>query len=336
MTPLHDQFGRTFDYLRVAVTDHCNLRCLYCMPEEGVNFTPNERLLRSDEILRVIRVLAPLGVRKIRYTGGEPLVRKDIVSLVEGAATTEGIRSVHLTTNGVLLADMAEPLRKAGLHGLNVSLDTLQPDRFKRITRRGEVERVLAGLRRALELGFPSVKINAVAMRGFNDDEFAEFAELTRREGVTVRFIELMPFDAHQIWKTGHFLSAERMIERFLETFPQAARDEGSSTEEHVFRIPGYAGKVAFIPSYTRTLCRDCTRIRLTADGQIRNCLYSEEEYDLLGALRNGASDADLAAIVRRAMLEKLEDGWAAQRQARVKEEAHPGQGRDSMTQIGG
>lgn len=334
--PLRDRFGRTFDYLRIAVTDVCNLRCLYCMPEEGVNFTPSERLLRAEEILRVVRVLAPLGVSKIRFTGGEPLVRKDIVSLVAGTASTEGIRSVHLTTNGLLLGTLAEPLRRAGLTGLNVSLDTLRPDRFQRITRRAGVERVLEGLRHALELGFPSVKVNAVAMRDFNDDELPEFAELTRQKGVTVRFIELMPFDSHQIWKTGHFVSAERLVERFLASFPQAARDEGSSTEEHIFRIPGYAGKVAFIPSYTRTLCGDCTRIRLTADGQIRNCLYSEEEYDLMSALRNGASDADLADIVRRAMREKLEDGWAAQRQARARAEEHPGQARDSMTQIGG
>ncbi len=324
-----------FDYLRIAVTDLCNMRCFYCMPEEGVAFTARENLLRGQEILRVIRVAGRLGVRKIRFTGGEPLVRKDIVDLVQGAARTPGIRTVCLTTNGLLLASMAWPLRRAGLHGLNISLDTLDPERFRECTRRGGIERVLAGLESALALEFPSVKMNVVAIRGFNDDELAGFARLTRDQPVTVRFIELMPFDGHQIWRTGRFLGTRDLIRRFQGLHPLSEVASGSSTEGQVYRIPGHAGRLAFIPSYTRSFCRQCTRIRLTADGRIRNCLYSEDEYDLLGLLRNGGSDEAIGRMLQRAMLEKLEDGQAAQRQAWEKHKRDT-EIRESMTQIGG
>jgi cyclic pyranopterin phosphate synthase len=332
---LRDPFGRVFDYLRIAVTDRCNLRCVYCMPEEGIRFAPSERLLRLAEILRLVRVASQLGVRKIRFTGGEPLVRKDILALVAGTARTPGIDSVHLTTNGVLLPDLAEPLHRAGLFGLNISLDTLHSNRFERCSRRPGMEKVLVGLKKAVELDFPSVKLNVVALRGFNDDEVRDFAALTRRAPITVRFIELMPFDAHQIWKSGRFVSTETLVKRFRELYPDCEIAEGSATETRIFRIPGHVGLVAFIPSYTRGLCSSCTRIRLTADGQIRNCLYSEKEYDLLDLLRNGGSDEDVARLLRRAMWEKLEDGQAAQRQAWERRGKNGG-ARESMTQIGG
>lgn len=332
---LQDSFGRVFDYLRIAVTDRCNLRCVYCMPEEGVDFAPAEKLLRTGEILRLIRVAAQLGVRKIRFTGGEPLVRKDILALVAGAAQTCGIRTVHLTTNGVLLPSLAEPLRRAGLSGLNISLDTLQSERFQRCTRRPGIEKVLLGLEKAVELKFPSVKVNVVALRGFNDGEIRGFADLTRRAPITVRFIELMPFDAHQIWKSGHFVSTQALVTRFKELYPNCEITEGSATEARIFRIPGHVGLVAFIPSYSRSLCGNCTRIRVTADGQIRNCLYSEKEYGLREFLRNGGSDEAVAALLRRAMWEKLEDGWTAQRQA-WETRGKNGGARESMTQIGG
>lgn len=332
---LTDRFGRTFTYLRIAVTDGCNLRCVYCMPEHGVKLLKREERLRTEEILRIGRVAAGLGVHKIRFTGGEPLIRGDIVELVEETAKTSGIRSVHLTTNGVLLARFAAPLRSAGLHGLNVSLDTLDPARFSMCARRESLAKVLAGLRRAIALDFPSLKVNVVAMRGFNDDELGKFVDLTRDHPITVRFVELMPFDANQIWKTGRFLSAERMVDRFQALYPAGEPVDGTSTEWHAFRIRGYSGKVAFIPSYSRSLCDACTRIRITADGKIRNCLYSEREYDLVGALRGGGTDADIAAVLRTAMWEKLVDGRAAQRQAgTVKIGA--GRQRRSMAQIGG
>ena len=332
---LQDRFGRVFDYLRIAVTDRCNLRCVYCMPERGVDFVRHDRLLRTNEILRVIRVASKLGVSKVRYTGGEPLVRNDILELVEGAVRTKGIRTVHLTTNGMLLPALAEPLRKAGLHGVNVSLDTLDPERFSKCTRRTGLEQVLTGIEAVLALRFPSVKVNVVAMRGFNDDEMSAFVELTREAPITVRFIELMPFDASQIWRTGRFLSMERMLAGFTRLYPQREVVDGSSTEHMTFRLPGCAGRVAFIPSYTRDFCKDCTRIRLTADGRIRNCLYSEEEFGLLGFLRQGGSDEDIAQTLKDAMWAKPEDGREAQRQARSSQ-GPDGRTRESMAQIGG
>ena len=332
---LQDRFGRVFDYLRIAVTDRCNLRCVYCMPESGVDFARHDRLLRTNEILRVIRVASKLGVSKVRYTGGEPLVRNDILELVEGAVRTKGIRTVHLTTNGMLLPALAEPLRRVGLHGVNVSLDTLDPERFSKCTRRTGLEQVLTGLEAVLALRFPSVKMNVVAMRGFNDDEMGAFVELTREAPITVRFIELMPFDASQIWRTGRFLSMERMLAGFTRLYPQREVVEGSSTEHMTFRLPGCAGRVAFIPSYTRDFCKDCTRIRLTADGRIRNCLYSEEEFGLLGFLRQGGSDEDIAQTLKDAMWAKPEDGREAQRQARSSQ-GPDGRTRESMAQIGG
>jgi len=332
---IRDRFGRVFDYLRIAVTDRCNLRCVYCMPESGVDFARHDRILRTNEILRVIRVASTQGVRKVRYTGGEPLVRNDILKLVDGAVRTEGIRTVHLTTNGVLLPALAEPLRKAGLHGINISLDTLDPERFSRCTRRTGLEQVLAGLEEVLALEFPSVKVNVVAMRGFNDDEMSAFVELTREAPITVRFIELMPFDASQIWRTGRFLSMERMLAGFSQLYPQREVVDGSSTEHLTFRLPGCVGSVAFIPSYTRDFCKDCTRVRLTADGRIRNCLYSEEEYGILGLLRRGGTDEDIAKTLKDAMWAKPEDGRAAQQQA-SSSQGPGGRVRESMAQIGG
>jgi len=332
---IRDQFGRVFNYLRVAVTDRCNLRCVYCMPEGGVDFARHDTLLQTDEILRVIRVTSKLGVNKVRYTGGEPLVRSDILDLVEGAVRTPGVQTVHLTTNGVLLPALAEPLLRAGLHGINISLDTLDPERFNRCTRRTGLEQVLAGLAEVLALRFPSVKVNVVAMRGINDDEMSAFVDLTREAAITVRFIELMPFDASQIWRTGRFLSMERMLARFTQLHPKSEVVDGSSTEHMTFRLPGCAGSVAFIPSYTRDFCRDCTRIRLTADGRIRNCLYSEEEFGLLDYLRQGGTDEDIAEALKNAMWAKPEDGRAAQQQA-SSSQGSDSRVRESMAQIGG
>jgi cyclic pyranopterin phosphate synthase len=332
-TSLRDRHGRTFDYVRVAVTDQCNLRCVYCMPEEGVDFVPPPALLTGEEILRFLRIAAGLGVSKVRFTGGEPLVRKDIVALVRGARETPGVHEVHLTTNGVLLSRHADDLLRAGLSGVNVSIDTLDPEKFKAITRRAGLERVVAGVREIVSAGLPSVKVNVVAMRGFNDSEIDAFAELTRELPITVRFIELMPFDAHQIWKTGKFFGAERIIEALRSAFPTLVDATGSRTEHHVFRIPGHAGKLSVIPAYTRTLCTNCNRIRLTADGQIRNCLYSQHEYDVRALLRSGASDAAVVEQLVSAMWAKEVDGWAAQRSNGTRP---LDVSRLSMTQIGG
>ncbi|MCH8327698.1 MAG: GTP 3',8-cyclase MoaA [Candidatus Marinimicrobia bacterium] len=331
--PLVDRFGRTFDYLRLAIIERCNLRCIYCMPEQGIDFVPQAELLSVEEMNRLIRVIAGAGVSKVRFTGGEPLMHPEILPLVSAAAGTAGIASVHVTTNGLLLKDMAADLKQAGLSGINISLDTLREDRFAQIARRPRLADALAGLEAALSVGFAAVKINVVALRGFNEDEVVDFAEMTREANITVRFIELMPFDAHQIWKTGTFLRLDTILHRLEETYGRLPEAAGSATESSVYRLPGHLGKVALIPAYTRTLCSSCNRIRITADGKIRNCLYAHNEFDLLSLLRSGADDGEILSLLRRAMLGKLKDGWQAQEAPGVN-----GQERDrsSMTQIGG
>lgn len=327
--PITDKFGRTFNYLRIALCERCNLRCVYCMPEEGIKFANPKNILQHDEILRVVNVLSRCGVNKIRYTGGEPLIRKDVVEIVRDTVSIEGVSTVHLTTNGILLEKMMEPLHRAGLHGLNISLDSLKADRFEKIARRPGVELVKRNIEAAIKTGFESVKINMVVMRNFNHDEIPDFVDLTRNRDITVRFIELMPFDAHQIWKTGHFFGVELMENMLNELYPDRIETSGSSTETRVYRLPGYKGKIALIPSFTRSLCTGCSRIRLTADGRIRNCLYSEEEFDVLKLIRSGAGDGEISEFFRNAMSQKTKDGWEAQRHS----SEHV---RSSMTQIGG
>jgi len=338
-TRLLDRFGRAHDYARIAVNERCNLRCIYCMPAEGLPFREGEALLSRDELLRVIRILSRLGVTKIRFTGGEPLLRQDLTSLIEGAASEAGIESVHLTTNGFLLTERAQALFDAGLTGVNISLDTLDAARFLTITRRSGIEKVLAAVRTAVQVGFPSVKVNVVALRGFNDDEIAGFVELTRDDAITVRFIELMPFDSHQVWKRGHFFSAEWIVDTLRRTFPGLEDASGTTTEHHVFRLPGHAGKVAVIPAYTRSLCGTCSRIRVTADGKVRNCLYSTREFELGRILRSGGTDEEVVQLFRAAVRAKLESGWDAQKRPETGDNHDPrasSGGRDSMTLIGG
>lgn len=338
LPPLQDRFGRTFDYVRIAITEKCNLRCTYCMPEEGVDLKSKESILSAEEINRTITVLARMGIKKVRFTGGEPLVRKDIVDLVAGAAAAPGIKTVHLTTNGLLFDRYAADLRKAGLFGVNISLDTMEPDRFQTITRRTGGDTVMKAIELAVELGFPRVKINVVMMKGFNDDELFRFTELTKDLPVTVRFIEFMPFDAHQIWESGvHFASAENMVNQIEDYYPGIREAAGTRTEHHTFQATGYKGKIAVIPAFTRSLCGNCSRIRVTADGQIRNCLYSDMEYSLRDVMRNGGSDDDIVATFRKAFAEKARDGFEAKKQSTAARKVKLTDiGRVSMTQIGG
>ncbi len=335
--PLQDHFGRTFDYVRIAITEKCNLRCTYCMPEEGIDFKKGDQLLSCEEILRVIHILATMGIRKVRFTGGEPTIRKDLIELVAGAAQTSGIQSIHLTTNGLLFERHAKALLDAGLSGINFSLDTMDKDKFIRITRRSGMETVLANIRLAQVMGFPSVKVNNVLMTGFNDDELFAFTELTKDMAITVRFIEFMPFDAHQIWESGeHFYSAEQLGEKIKSFYPGIESAPGTRTEHHIFRAPGYPGKIAVIPAFTRSLCGNCSRIRLTADGNIRNCLYAEHEYGVRELLRCNAGDDEIVAVFRQAYAEKAKDGFAAKKISMVKRINVNDIGRVSMTQIGG
>ena len=323
-----DRFGRTFNYLRLAVNEYCNLRCIYCMPEEGVPFKVKEKLLTTKEIFKLIRIMTGMGVSKIRFTGGEPLLRKDIPDLIHYASEISTVDSVNLTTNGLLLPAYLEGLEQAGLTGINISLDTLNTEKFKAITRRNGLDKVIEGLDMAIKSNIGSIKVNVVAMRDFNDNEILDFAELTNENDITVRFIELMPFDAHQIWKTGKFYRAEQIVNDLKSQIKELNPVSGSNTEYHVFQIQGYSGKVAVIPSYTRSLCGNCNRIRITADGKLLNCLYSQIETNIRDAIRNGESNHDIKNMIRNAMTEKLRDGWTAQHQGQDQ--------RESMTQIGG
>jgi cyclic pyranopterin phosphate synthase len=326
--PIVDRFGRTFNYLRIALNEQCNLRCIYCMPEEGIDFRSEDKLLTTKEIIRLINTTSKMGVSKIRFTGGEPLLRKDLLKLVQFAKEAPGIESVHLTTNGLLLSKHIQELERAGLSGINISLDTLNPEKFKIITRRDGLDLVLNSLNKAMQSTIQSIKLNVVAMRDFNDDELMDFVGLTKENDITVRFIELMPFDSHQIWKTGKFYRAKQIVSD-LKTLTVGLKPvDGSSTEHHVFRIDGYKGKVAVIPAYSRSLCGACNRIRITADGKLMNCLYSQNETNLRDAMRKGKSDMKIREMIRGTMKNKFKDGWEAQNQGNNK--------RESMTQIGG
>ena len=327
-SPITDRFGRVFNYLRIAVNEYCNLRCIYCMPEEGVPFQTRDRLLGRKEIYKIIKIMADLGVSKVRFTGGEPLIRKDLIDLIHFASKQMNIDSIHLTTNGVLLPEYINRLVEIGLNGINISLDTLNQSKFKKITRREGLDKVLEGLYLAIKSGIKSIKENVVAMKDFNDDEILDFVELTKDNDITVRFIELMPFDSHQIWKTGKFFRAEKIVKYLQAYFKELESVTGSSTEHYIFKIKNYKGKVAVIPSYTRSLCSDCNRIRITADGKLLNCLYSQSETNIRDAIRSGMSDTGIKNLILTAMQKKLKDGWIAQNQGK--------ESRESMTQIGG
>ena len=323
-----DKHNRSFNYLRLAVNEYCNLRCIYCMPEEGLPLRNKNELLSTKEIKKLIKISEQLGVSKIRFTGGEPLLRKDISELVKYAVNLNGIKSVNLTTNGILLNKYLEDLQLAGLSGINISLDTLRSDRFIKITRRNNLREVLDNIQLAIKSNIPSIKINVVAMRDFNHDELMDFVNLTIENDITVRFIELMPFDSHQIWKTGKFYKSKDILKDIQEKSDEIKLIDGSNTEYHALQIQGAKGKVAIIPSYTRSLCGKCNRIRITADGKLLNCLYSEDGFNLKTIIKNGGSDEELRSIILKSFLNKYKDGWLAQNSSENQ--------RESMSQIGG
>jgi len=327
-SPLQDQFGRTFNYLRLALNEQCNLRCMYCMPEEGINFRHKDKLLSAEEIFRLLKLSSQMGVSKIRLTGGEPLLRKDLVPIIQYANCLDGVNSVHLTTNGLLLSKYLNSLEQSGLSGLNISLDTMNADKYKIITRRDGLKQVLDGLEKAIDSSIRSIKINVVAMRDFNDQELMDFIDLTKENNITVRFIELMPFDSHQIWKTGKFYGADHIIADIKKQVDELSPIDGSRTEHHIFKVNDYKGKVAVIPAYTRSLCGTCNRLRITADGKLLNCLYSQDETNLRDAMRMGKTDMMIKDMIYGTMKKKFKDGWEAQNQGN--------ENRKSMTQIGG
>ncbi len=298
-----DRFGRTIHYLRISLTDHCNLRCVYCMPEDQT-FRPSPELMQDEEIWLLTRLFADLGFDKIRLTGGEPTVRAHIVELVRGIASTEGIRSLSMTTNGVLLKKLAGPLAAAGLQRVNISVDTLRPEKFHRLTRWGRLEDVWEGILAAEAAGLTPIKLNAVVVKGYNEDDVVELARLTYDHPWQIRFIEMMPFAGAtdlQMQQVVRAAQIQQRIEAALGRMEEVGHGELDG-EARLFHLPGAQGDIGFIASVTAPFCASCSRARLTADGRLRLCLLREKEVDLLTPLRHGASLEEL----RRQILEGI------------------------------
>jgi len=294
-----DRFGRNIHYLRISLTDHCNLRCLYCMPEDQT-FLPNAELMQDDEIIQLLQLFTSLGFDKIRLTGGEPTVRAHIVDLVQEMAATPGVKSLSMTTNGVLLGKLAAPLKEAGLQRVNISLDTLDPGRFKSLTRWGKFEDVWAGIRAAEEAGLTPLKLNSVVVRGHNLDDVVPMANLTYEHNWQVRFIEMMPFAGQTDFQTNLVVSDAEILEMVSTKLdkPELLNHGILDGEARLYRLPGAQGTLGFISSVTNPFCAGCTRARLTSDGKLRLCLLKEKEVDLLTPLRAGASIEDLRALI--------------------------------------
>ncbi|QEQ56622.1 GTP 3',8-cyclase MoaA [Chlorobium phaeovibrioides] len=310
---LEDRFQRRITYARIALTRLCNLRCSYCMREEHESGTA-AAMMSFSEVKAIIRALAAVGVKKVRLTGGEPLLRHDIADIVLMAKQTPGIEKVTLTTNGLLLDRHLDRLLEAGIDAINISIDSLQPERYQAITRRDEFARVKSNLDRLIGIGIVPVKVNVVMLRGINDDELPAFIELTRLNPVTVRFMELQPFDDHQIWRTGKFLGMDKIRQQLFSLYPEMEELQGSGTQYFSFRLPNHKGSTAIIPAYTRNFCNRCNRIRITAGGTAMSCLYEKEGVDLLEALRNEAGTDEsrneaLMHCLRECILHKPEDG---------------------------
>lgn len=301
---LRDRFFRTVSYLRVSITDRCNQRCIYCMPEEGVKSLNPSKILTYEEILRVIKAASGLGINKIRITGGEPLVRKGVLDFIAAAAAMDGVDELALTTNGLLLEEMAAGLSSAGLKRVNVSLDTLKPELYEKVTRRQGLEQVLRGLKASTAVGLSPVKINVVAMKGINDDEILDFAAFAMDGGYEVRFIEFMP-TANQFWGPERLLASADILNILKSKYSIAAVESNvSSGPSRVFTLPGGA-TIGVISPMSDHFCGNCNRLRLTAEGRLRSCLFSDAEEDLSPLLRSGAAEPVLADAICRAVNRK-------------------------------
>ena len=294
---LVDSLGRVHTSLRISVTDRCNIRCFYCMPNENIQFRPRDEILTFEEIERFTRVAVQLGVNKVRLTGGEPLVRSGLEMLIGKLVALPGINDVAVTTNGLLLADQAEALKRAGLHRLNISLDGLKEETFQRIARRKGLHRVLEGIEAAKRVGFEGIRLNAVAISGITDDEIVPLGEFARQQHLELRFIEFMPLDAQGNWETDQVVSGdvirEKLEDAFGELLPAARPDPSQPAVDYQF-VDGQ-GRIGFINPVTQPFCSDCNRLRITAEGQIRNCLFSTSEWDARALLRSDASDEQIA-----------------------------------------
>jgi len=306
---LVDSFGRSHNNLRISVTDRCNLRCFYCMPEHNPDFMPKAELLTFEEIERVVRVGTQLGIDRVRLTGGEPLVRRELHKLIAAIVRVPGIRDIGLTTNGIFLAEQAQALRDAGLTRLNVSLDALDSETFHKMTRRDGFDKVLEGIQAARDTGFLPIKLNAVSVRGLTESQIVPFGELARKGNVDVRFIEFMPLDAENTWERDRVLFAHEIIEILeaefgpLDPLP-AARKRAPATQ---YRFRDGFGTIGLIASVSRPFCESCNRFRLTADGKLRNCLFSLEETDVRDLLRNHRTDEEIAEAMKSCITAKKE-----------------------------
>ncbi len=292
-----DRFGRQINYLRISLTDHCNLRCIYCMPED-MTFRPSPELMQDDEIITLVQLFAGLGFTKYRLTGGEPTVRAHVVDIVRCIAPTPGVEALSMTTNGVLLPRLAAPLKQAGLQRVNISIDTLDPEKFRRLTRWGSLEDVWQGIQAAKAAGLAPIKLNAVPVAGYNETDVIDLARLTIEHPWQVRFIEMMPFAGATDLQISRVVTAAEVLGRIEDVFGPLEPSGMMDGEARIYRIPGTPGELGFISSVTVPFCAACTRARLTADGRLRLCLLREGEVDLLTPLRSGAGLEDLRRII--------------------------------------
>lgn len=306
---LVDSFGRVHNNLRISVTDRCNIRCFYCMPADNVEFMPREQLLSFEEIERVVQIGTTLGIDRVRLTGGEPLVRRDLHRLVARLCAVPGIVDVGLTTNAVLLGEQAQVLHDAGLRRLNISLDALDPEIFKKVTRRDSYDKVIEGIAAARRAGFSPIKLNAVSVRGMTEDQILPFAELARATDTEVRFIEFMPLDADASWQRDKVLFASEIIDilqaKFGALIPVESANPNAPAVDYQFSDG--QGRIGLIASVSRPFCDSCNRFRLTAEGKLRNCLFSHEETDVRDLLREGGSDASIADAMLTCIAQKKE-----------------------------
>ena len=304
-----DNNHRVINYLRLSVTDRCNLRCIYCMPEKGIRFMPHSEILTYEEILHIVRLSIQKGIRKVRLTGGEPLVRKGFISFLERLSKIEGLEEITLTTNGVLLKSLAADIKNCGISRINVSLDSLRPERFFRITGRDFFERVWEGLEEAEYVGFNPIKINVVAIKGVNDDEILDFAALTLEKPYHVRFIEIMPIGDKNIWTTEKFISAKEIHNRIqtLGILQPIGHNTLDGPAER-YALEGAKGEVGFIGALSNHFCDNCNRLRLTADGHLKGCLFSDQETDIKTPLRDGKGDSHLLNLIMDTILNKPKD----------------------------
>lgn len=305
---LLDPFRRKINYLRISITDRCNLRCRYCMPEQGVPLIPHGEILTYEEILRIVHVFAMEGISKVRLTGGEPLVRKGIVDFVSSLSQIKEIKDLSLTTNGILLREFAQDLKNAGLKRINVSLDSLKKEKFYQITRKDNFERVWAGIEESLRVGLSPIKINMVAIKGLNDDEIESFAQLTLALPLVVRYIEYMPSNNGEDWRESNILTIPQIKNRLdkMGNFIPIPSDRWDGPAKR-FRMEGALGEIGLIGAVSSHFCDDCNRLRLTPDGKIRTCLFSDEEIDVKELIRNGGSDRDLKDQLLVALMKKPE-----------------------------